>query len=316
MQPYTHFTLEERESLRIKKTEGKSLHAIARELGRSVSSISRELKRNSGINGSYQAWRGCQLYKSRRKRCRRTYRLVQDTALLEKVCEGLDQYWSPEIIAQMWNREHPEKRVSHTTIYNALKNKCIKGYGEHSHLRRRGRRKYCRGNNATIHPEHTIHERPDLIEARERFGDWEGDTVLGARGKGGLSTCVDRKSRYLVLGLIRNMSAKETEAAFCAMLKDQTVHSITFDNGSEFAGFKNIQRRLKTTVFFADPHSPWQRGSNENINGLIRWFFPKGTDFLTVFPQQLRYVEALINNRPRKCLGWLSPIQFLLQCCS
>lgn len=316
MKPYTHFSLQERESLRIQRKEGKSMRCIARNLGRNVSSISRELKRNSGINNSYQAWRGCQMYLSRRRNSRRQYRLVSDVQLREEVKQGLDMFWSPEIIAARWNHENPNRRVSHTTIYYALKEKILDGYRCKTHLRRGGRRKHANGNCKTIHPDHTIHERPDIVEQRARIGDWEGDTVVGTRGKGGLSTCVDRRSRYLVLGLVRNMCAEETKRTFCRMLKGYCVHSITLDNGSEFARFREMGQRLEASIYFADPHSPWQRGSNENINGLVRWFFPKGTDFHNVLPKDVRRVQDLINNRPRKCLGWLSPNEFLSKCCS
>ncbi|UQZ87711.1 hypothetical protein C4J81_00145 [Deltaproteobacteria bacterium Smac51] len=121
-------------------------------------------------------------------------------------------------------------------------------------------------------PEYHIHQRPKIVEKRGRLGDWEIDTLLGGRGGGGLVSAVDRKSRYLVLTLISNKSAAEAERAICLSLPAKTVKMITMDNGSEFANFKNIQKRLKAKVYFAAPHSPWQRGSIENINGLIRWF--------------------------------------------
>lgn len=314
MQSYHHFTLEERECLRIKLSEGKSLRQIARELGRNVSSISRELSRNGKKDGSYNAYWGWSMYRFRRKKCVRPYRMETDTALSRFVMEGLDKYWSPGIIAARWQG----RPFSPSTIYRALKQKRLSGYSEHKHLRRRGIRKYCRGDNRTIHPDHTIHERPEVIDARARLGDWEGDTVLGGPGKGGLVTVVDRKSRYLRMALIANKEAQTVENALCDILSGSlTIKSITLDNGSEFAKFRSIEKTLDTTIYFADAHSPWQRGSNENINGLIRFFFPKGTDFRTVTPEQVFFVVTLINNRPRKCLGWLSPIEFIsYKCCT
>jgi IS30 family transposase len=312
MKSYSHFTLEERECLRIKFCEGKSLRTIARELGRNVSSISRELKRNGKKDGSYNAYWGWSQYRYRRKRCVRPYRLETDPELCAFVMEGLDQYWSPEIIAARWQGEP----FSPTTVYRALKRKRLPGYSERKHLRRRGILKYCRGDNRTIHPDHTIHERPLVIDSRARIGDWEGDTVLGGPGKGGLVTVVERKSRYLGMGLMPNKEAATVEKIICHTLSGTIpVKSITFDNGSEFANFRQIEKTLKTAIYFADTHSPWQRGSNENINGLIRFFFPKGTDFRTVSQEQVEHALLLINNRPRKCLGWLSPIEFI-NCCT
>ena len=192
MKSYTHFTLEERERLRIKLTEGKSLRQIAQELDRNVSSISRELSRNKKKDGSYNAYWGRTMYRSRRKKCVRNYRLKADAELQKFVTEGLDKYWSPEIIAARWQG----KSVSPTTIYNALKQKLLPGYTERSHLRRRGIRKYCRGDNRSIRPDRTIHDRPTVVDARVRLGDWEGDTVLGAPQNGGLVTMVERRSRF------------------------------------------------------------------------------------------------------------------------
>ena len=312
MKSYTHFTLEERECLRIKLTEGKSLRQIARELGKNVSSISRELSRNRKNDGSYNAYWGWCNYRFRRKRSVRPYRLETDTALRIFVMECLDQYWSPEIIAARWQG----RPFSPATIYRALKEKRLPGYSERKHLRRRGILKYCRGDNRTIHPDHTIHERPETINDRVRIGDWEGDTVLGGPGKGGLLTMVERKSRYLGMALITNKEAATVEKIIYHTLNSSVpVKSITFDNGPEFANFRRIEKTLNATVYFADPRSPWQRGSNENINGLIRFFFPKRTDFRTVTNEQVDRALSIINNRPRKCLGWLSPIEFL-RCCT
>uniref|UniRef100_S0DGK3 Putative transposase n=1 Tax=termite gut metagenome TaxID=433724 RepID=S0DGK3_9ZZZZ len=197
-----------------------------------------------------------------------------------------------------------------------MKQKRLPGYSERKHLRRRGILKYRRGDNRPIHPERTIHERPELIDTRVRIGDWEGDTVLGGPGKGGLVTAIKRRSRYLEMGLIANKEASTAEQVMCNMLAGTVpVLSVTLDNGSEFANFRQIEQTLEAPIYFADPHSPWQRESNENVNGLIRFFFPKGTDFRAVSHEQVERVLHLINHRPRKCLGWLFPIEFL-NCCS
>ncbi|MCL2546223.1 MAG: IS30 family transposase [Oscillospiraceae bacterium] len=312
MKSYEHFTLEERECLRIKLSEGKSYRQIARELNRDVSSISRELKRNRKKDGTYNAIWGQSMYRYRRKRCVRPYRLETDHKLRDFVTKSLDKYWSPEIIAARWQG----KEFSPSTIYRALKQKRLFGYSERTHLRRRGILKYCRGDNRTIRPEHTIHERSDEINNRQRIGDWEGDIVLGGPGKGGLVTMVERKSRYLAMELLPNKEAATVEKIICSPLcKTLPIKSITFDNGSEFANFRKIGIKLNAIIYFADTRSPWQRGSNENINGLVRFFFPKGTDFRTVSPEKVAHALSLINQRPRKCLGWMSPLEFI-QCCT
>lgn len=316
MQPYNHFTLDERENLRIKLQEGKSLREIALELNRNVSSISRELKRNGKKNGGYNAWWGCSLYLWRRKRCKRMLRIENDTELAEFISKKLNQYWSPETITVKWKQLHPGSKLSYSTIYTALKKNKIKGCSERGHLLRQGRLKFCRNATNPIHPEHNIKEWPDIIKSRGRIGDWEGDTIRGGVGKGYIVTCVDRKSRYLALELLPIRTAPETKEAVCNALSGLPVHSLTLDNGTEFAEFKGIEKALNATVYFADPHSPWQRGSNENMNGFLRFFFPKGSDFRLLSRERLKEVADLLNNRPRKCLGWLSPSDFLSKCCT
>ena len=316
MQLYTHFTLEERDRLRIKLEENKSLRTIAKELGRNVSSISRELKRNKNRNGTYNAWRGCTLYIIRRKQCRKKYRLEADQELMHWVKTCMDKYWSPEIITAVWKKNNLAAKLSHCTIYAALKAGRISGYTPRSHLRRRGRRKNSH-QCYTIHPERTIRDWPQEIKERSRIGDWEGDTVYGAIGKGLLVTCVDRTTRFLAASLLETRSASLTRQAVQKALQGMPVNSLSLDNGSEFADFKGMEQDLNTKVYFADRHAPWQRGSNENMNGLVRFFFPKGTNFHKITEDMLNHVLSLINNRPRKCLGWLSPADiFLAKCCS
>ena len=315
MQSYQHFTLEERESLCQMFREGKSLRTIAKELGRNVSSISREVKRNQNKDKSYHPWRATILYIQRRKNCKRKPRLA-DEVVLAFVKDGLDKYWSPEIISERWKMEHPGEPIGHTTIYRALKRKQLEGYSRKTHLRRRGKQKHNH-NTQVIYPAHTIHERPLEVESRQRLGDMEGDTVSGAIGKGCAVTVVDRKSRMLYVSLCKSRDSSLIVNAFGRAFNGVKVESLTLDRGSEFARFAEIERIHNTTVYFADPHSPWQRGSNENINDLLRFFFPKGTDFTAVSEEDLQNAVSLINNRPRKCLGWLSPVEFVYKkCCS
>ena len=217
------------------------------------------------------------------------------------------------MITARWKKEHPGDKLSASTLYRGIRNKIIGDVTATKHLRRRGKRKYSRRSKYnTIHPEHVIHERPEAANRRARIGDWEGDTIVGAYNKSRLVTLVDRRSRLLTLRIIKGRNAEDTCKAMKEALEGLPVQSITLDNGSEFALFATLEEQLHTTVYFADPHSPWQRGSNENINGLIRFFFPKGTDFRKVSPEEVQRVEDLINRRPRKCLSWLSPLVFFL----
>jgi IS30 family transposase len=317
MQSYHHFTLEERESLRIYLTEGKSNREIGRLIGKSPSSIGREVARNRNKDGAYHPWRATILYIIRRKKSVRQYRLSVDPEMQDWVKECLNSYWSPEIITARWKMIHPGEKLSHSTIYRALKKKLLPGYSPRTHLRRHGRRKYdAHANTNSIQPEHLIREWDKKIHNRTELGHWEGDTIYGAIGKGLLVTCVDRKSRYLAAALLRNRERLLTKDAVVCALQGHKVLSLSLDNGSEFAAFKQIEQELNTIVYFADPHSPWQRPSNENINGLLRFFFPKGTSFHEVTQENLDSVLTLINNRPRKCLGWLSPVEFLRTCCT
>ena len=317
MQSYNHFTLEERERLRIYLSENKSIRKIGKLLGKSPSSVSRELARNKNKDGSYNAWRATSLYIMRRRKSVRPYRVTVDVELEEWIKKCLDDYWSPEIIVARWKREHPGSKLSHSTIYRAMEKDLISGYNPKTHLRRRGKRKYNKNANTnSIQPEHLIREWDENIKNRVELGHWEGDTIFGALAKGFLVTCIDRKSRYLVASIINKKDRMTTKDAVIKALKGQKVLSLSLDNGSEFAAFKLIEKELNIIVYFADPHAPWQRGSNENVNGLIRFFFPKGTNFLNVTQEKLDYVLTLINNRPRKCLGWISPIEFISKCCT
>jgi IS30 family transposase len=320
MSSYHHFTLVERESLHIGIKLGKSMRKIAKELNKSPSSISRELKRNRNKDASYNAWRGCILYIMRRKKCKRKYRLEADKELREWVIAKLSIFWSPETIVEKWKITHSNKHLSWSTIYFGLKIGILTAsYTSKTHLRRRGKRQRT-AKKGVIKVEHHISERPIEANNRERTGDWESDTVYGAVGKGFLSTNVDRKSRFLVAALLKERTSDtfniETEKAF-KKLKNVPIHTFTFDNGTEFAKYKEFETHLQATVYFADPHSPWQRGTNENTNDLIRFFFPKGTNFLKTDIEYLDYVVTIINNRPRKCLGWLSPAEVLFEeCCT
>ncbi|MBQ4619734.1 MAG: IS30 family transposase [Clostridia bacterium] len=295
------------------------MRRIAEILGRNVSSVSREIQRNRAQYKPhkkpdnvywYRAWRAQNLYIRRRREQTRAA-LSPGTAAWDFIIDGLKRGWSPEAICGRWHRQFPERKpLCISTIYRYVKSKKFPEITAKKHLRRRGKRMMPRNSNYnSIHPDRIIPQWPEEIRLRSRIGDWEGDTIYGGVGKGLLVSLVDRKTRYLRLGYISNRNADETAAAIAALLDGLPVRSISLDNGSEFANFHEIEEKLNTMVYFAEPHKPWQRGTNENTNDIVRFYFPKGFDFRSVSVADIHVVEDIINHRPRKCLDWLSPAE-------
>lgn len=318
MMSYTHFTLEERKFLQQLLSEGNSLRKIADFLGRNVSSVSREVNRNkskypkkkSDNKYKYNAWRANTLSVIRRRESKRL-RLTPGTEEWEYIVDKLNLYWSPEAIVERWRQIYPEKEKFGTaTIYRYVKAKRFEGISRKTHLRRRGKLMLPRNScYNSIQPDRIIPEWSEEIKLRTRIGDWEGDTVYGGIGKGLLISQVDRKSRFLRAALLPKRDAELTRETIVKMLKAFPVESISLDNGSEFADFRKLEEELETKVYFAEPHKPWQRGTNENTNDMLRFFFPKGFDFRTITQDDLDFVVDLLNNRPRKCLGWRTPAE-------
>jgi len=163
----------------------------------------------------------------------------------------------------------------------------------------------------------SIEERPTIVEDRERLGDWEGDTIIGKGKQGAIVTLVDRKSRLLRMGLVARRTKDAVKEAVINLLKDYPVHTITFDNGKEFAEHEEIAQSLDVDIYFAHPYSSWERGTNENTNKLIRQYFPKDTDFRELSNSDVQFVESQLNFRPRKCLAFEQPMVFLKShCCT
>lgn len=319
MMSYTHFTLSERKYLQELLSEGYSFRKIAEILGRNVSSVSREVNRNkskyppkkkSNNQFRYHAWRA-EVLSITRRRQNQKYCLTPGTVEWDYIVEKLSLYWSPEEISERWKMEHPDSRgFSTSTIYRYIKNHRFEGISRKTHLRRRGKLLMPRSSSYnSIQPERIIPDWPEEIRQRTRIGDWEGDTVYGGVGKGLLVTQVDRKSRFLCAALLPKREAKLTKDIIVNMFQGLPVKSISLDNGSEFAEFRNLEKELHTVVYFAEPHKPWQRGTNENTNDMLRFFFPKGFDFRTITQDDVDFVVDLLNNRPRKCLGWKTPAE-------
>ena len=245
---YTHFTLTERNILQQFLNEGKSFREIARLMERSPSTISREVKRNfSKKKKRYNAHRATVLYIIRRRNCVRKPAIKENTELYNLIKECLEKYWSPETIANYCTEKgYP---ISFSTIYTAVRSGMFSNIRPKTHFRRKGKKKHAKhGNHATIHPEHTIHDRPAIVDERSRLGDWEGDTVCGAKNKSCLVTQVDRKSKLLAAAISPNHTKdavrKATKRAFELLELSMPIHTITLDNGSEFADFKGIKRMM------------------------------------------------------------------------
>lgn len=316
---YTHFTLDERKCLQKLLAEGLSMRKIAAVLERSPSSVSREINRNKAKYKPrkksdnpywYNFWRAQNLYiRRRREQDRRT--IKEASPEWNYIIDKLNCFWSPEEICGRWNKDFPNRRnLCFSTIYRYIKQKRLPKISAKTHLRRKGKRINTKDSNYnTIHPDRIIPQWSEVIKSRSRIGDWEGDTVYGGVGKGFLVTLVDRKSRYLCAGLLDNRTAIDTKNVIVKLLQDKPVKSISLDNGSEFSEFRALEKELSTEVYFAEPHKPWQRGTNENTNDILRFFFLKGFNFHKLSKTALEQVVLLINLRLRKSLGWKSPFE-------
>ena len=322
MNHYHHLTLLEREKILFFSGKGYSLSRIAEELGRSKATISRELRRNSQRE-EYIPLIAEQKYEKRRKKCRRRKRLA-DPVLYELVREKfLEQQWSPEQIEGRLRLENYPDPPSYKTIYRAIyagmfdtkEQKRSEGNrGMRRRLRHRGKPRKnknpdSRRGKMTI--SHSIEDRPKAANTRSRFGDWEADTVQGKAKGPRLVTLVDRKSRYLLCKKVPTERMDEVAQAMIACLEGYPCESITPDRGKEFSRHGKVTEATGAEFYFALPRHPWQRGTNENTNGLLREYFPKKTDLANVSDKEVQVVEDKLNLRPRKCLGYLSPFEVL-----
>jgi IS30 family transposase len=309
MSRYRRVTYEDRCQIYALSKGGTGQESIASILGVSQSTVSRELRRNRGQRGYRfkQAEAKAQARQAIRSKPRKLTASVR-----RKVEAKLRQMrWSPEQISG-WLRDQGIK-LSHERIYQMIWQDKRDGGSLWRSLRRRGKRYNKRaGKNAgrgLIPNRIDISDRPAIVARKARLGDWEGDTVASAGHKGGLLTLVERKSLLTKISKLRRSTARATQRATVRRLKPigNFVHTITFDNGKEFAAHQDIAHALKAKIFFATPYHAWERGLNENTNGLIRDFFPKGTDFSTISNAEVAKVERLLNARPRKSLGFRSP---------
>jgi IS30 family transposase len=314
-------TPEERERLCLLKAQGKNQAEIARCLGRHRSTISRELRRNQ-VGDSYSAV-AAQRQADTRQRQRPLTPKMERPDTNEYVRQGLAKYWSPQQIAGRLRQEFPNvprRHVSHQTIYAWIADDDCREHWE-SFLRHRGRKRSEPEKRGQIAAAVSVGDRPAAANERTRFGDWEGDTVVSRGRKGGVVTLVERRSRYTLIEKVGDRTAKTTATAICVSLDDfpaELRRTMTLDRGKEFADHEIFADYLGLDVYFADPYAAWQRGTVENTNGLLRQFFPKGTDFRKVRCSQLQQAQDRLNNRPRKCLAYRTPAEVLsqhLRCC-
>ncbi|WP_456152250.1 IS30 family transposase [Glutamicibacter protophormiae] len=318
-----YLSLQEREQIYALHQTGESMNAIARTMGRAVSTISRELRRNNSPLG-YQPYSAHRQSVARRPRPKPS-KLAADGDLRDYVVKKLELGWSPEQISHRIIADHPdqtEMRVCHETIYQAIYVQArggLKREVEQSLRTGRARRKQHR-NPASRTPRFrdpmiNISERPASVEDRAVPGDWEGDLILGAGNKTAIATLVERTTRFVALvHLPMDHTAESVRDGLIKTMGDLPKllrGSLTWDQGVEMAKHAAFSTATDMEVYFCDPHSPWQRGTNENTNGLLRQYFPKGTDLSVYGPEDLEHVCNLLNGRPRKTLGWKTPAERL-----
>ena len=318
-------SVEERIEIADLHRQGLGVRQIAGQLNRSPSTVSRELCRNAHPgSGDYRPW-AAQRRAARRRARPKIGKLAQNELLRREVARGLGRKWSPEQISKRLRLrfpDRPEMHVTHETIYQAL---YVQGRGE---LRRELAR-CLRTGRAARRPQRRpdqrrprfqapmlmISERPAEVEDRAVPGHWEGDLIVGLNSRSAIATLVERSTRYALLAHLPNgHSAEQVHAALVATIGTLPSHlrrSLTWDQGSEMGAHHLITMATDMPIYFCDPASPWQRGSNENTNGLLRQYFPKGTDLTRHTAQDLAAVAAELNGRPRKTLGWETPAERL-----
>lgn len=310
---YTHLTEEERYQIYELLGAGVSQAAIAQQLGRSASSICRELQRNRGQRG-YRPRQAQAKAVARRQACQNG-RQIHDE-VWSHVEERLRLDHSPEQIARALSAE-ALGQVSHERIYQRVYADKMAGGDLHSHLRcqKPRRKRYGSGyqRRGQIPNRRGIEQRPLEVETRQRVGDWEADTVLGTQASVALVTLTERNTRTTLAAKVNARTADQVAAAIITLLTPfkAFVHTITFDNGKEFTEHEAIAKALGADCYFADPYSSWQRGLNENTNGLLRQYFPKGQSLDAVTDKDVAFAVNRLNTRPRKCLEWRTPHQVL-----
>ena len=312
---YTHLTQDERYQIAILAKAGHDQSDIARVMNRHKSSIGREMTRNRGERG-YRPKQAHEFSQARMRACENGPRVAPETWALVDV--KLGETWSPEQVAG-YLKVNGQATVSHESIYQRIYADKRAGGTLHRTLRcQKARRKRYGGRErrGTIPNQVSIDLRPAIVAERGRFGDWEADLVIGAGQKQALVTINERTSRYSLIAHVPFKTAQAVSDTMISLLTPfaASVHTLTTDNGKEFAQHERIAEELDADFFFAHPYASWERGANENMNGLIRQFFPKKMCFDSITPDQVAFAMHRLNHRPRKCLGFKTPHEvFMMQ---
>lgn len=295
---------------------GNSKSAIAKQLKRAVSTIHDEIKRNQCTDGIYRADEAAALSLARKQAQRTLPRKIPPDLWL-RIESLLGDEWSPEQISG-WLQLNEGIKVSHEWIYQHIWKDKTQGGSLYEHLRNQGKRYQKRGadgktKRGSIRNRVGIEQRPSIVDERSRVGDWEIDTIIGKSHKGAIVSIIERKTRYTCLVKVGTKSAPAVTAASFKRLRPlaKVLQTITADNGKEFAWHEHFTNALGVEFFFARPYHSWERGTNENTNGLVRQYLPKKTDFTQVSDCQVKAIEDKLNNRPRKCLGYKTPNQMM-----
>lgn len=308
MGTYTQLTYNQRYHIYTFMKAGFCQSEVAREIGVHKSTISRELKRNRGGRG-YRPKQAQRFAMERQKKSKSRIK-SEDWKLVEAL---IIKEWSPEQISNFF-RDNQIVPISHEWIYQYIyKDKREGGYlWKHLRCHKKRRKRYGSYEKRGQIPNRSwIDDRPQVVEDRSRLGDWEADTIIGKGRKGAIVTLVDRKSRFLRMGLVKQRTKEAVAEKIISLLADLPVHTITCDNGKEFTDHKRIAEDLKAEVYFAHPYASWERGTNENTNGLIRQYIPKNTEFANITNEEILFVEYRLNTRPRKCLSFSAPMVIL-----
>ena len=314
---YCHLTISERACVYQFRHAGMSIREIARALNRNASTISRELKRNyCGSRYKYLPNIAQEKYEKRRLQCHRKTQL--DESIKEYIEKKIQINWSPEQIASRIEGR-PMGFPSFATIYRWI-NQGLLIRGDKTKLRRKGKFTRPQETRGRFTIGKTIRTRPKEVYKRTVLGHWEADTVESGRfghirkSKACFVTLAERKSRLYLAKLLPDRTEKNVTAAIIELLSafpNELVKTITCDRGKEFAGFKEIEEKLNCDMYFADPYCAWQKGTNENSNGLLREYYPKGMDLSATSNTELQEKLSLLNNRPRKCIGFLTPLEVI-----
>jgi IS30 family transposase len=312
---YSHLSIDQRNHLyQLQQEQKLSQRELAKLIGCSQSTICRELQRNKTEQGWYLPDRAQILTDTRRKESKTTFNNVREWTIKE-IKTRLKNYHSPEQIAGRLKTEG-EEWVSHETIYQMIYQN-YQGLGKYQEYLRQGRKKRkkrgsLKGKRGGIPNRVGIEQRPTIAAEKKEIGHWESDTIIGGNHLGVLVTHVDKASKFLVAGLGKNKTSKQmnevTEELFKPMDKEK-IKTFTCDKGKEFSGHEELSKVLSASFYFATPYHSWERGLNEHTNGLLRQFFPKGTNFKIVKPEEVQKAVELINHRPRKCLDYRTPFE-------